>query len=202
MTRRSLLSFLGGLVAAAASMATSAPNPDWTLEDTADGVVTLNPDQKEVVIKLRVTSEVVPSNLGFDVSVDPAPARGPTLADTPIAFFVSTPYDTAGFPATRFAPVPSATELPPDGYDSATGVSVDAKQGARDYEVHLTWTSPNKSDLEATQVTSSSSSSIEVPVYRTVAPPRAMTIKWRARLGASGYDDQPAGAKVVVDPSP
>lgn len=49
MTRRALVSFLGVLAAGAASLAASEPPPDWTLEDSAEGEITLAPEAEETV---------------------------------------------------------------------------------------------------------------------------------------------------------
>lgn len=184
MTHKTLFSSLGVLVAAFASVATSQPPPDdWELDDSTLGDVTLSPEEEEVTVKFRVVSEVVDSQLDFNVRLDPQPAREPELADTPIAFFVGVPEEGGGA-SSVLVPIPN--EVRPSGpsqNDRVSSTVVPAGRGAREFIVRIAWSSPD----EAHQA-------------RPMAARAPMKIHWDAAIHADGDDGRPDGAKLDLEP--
>ena len=202
MTRTArIASSLGLLLAAASSVATSQPEPDWLLNDSAEGDITLSPDVEEVVVKLRVTSAVVDSNLSFMVKPDPAPLMKSELTQTPILFFVGSATESGAKEADLHAPVPQSPNE--QGFDGLINTTVGAKEGEREFTVRISWNTPNPSDRQASDTKSTGNgSSITVTDRRESAPRQLTKIHWRATMYADGYDDRPRGAKVDVEPSP
>jgi hypothetical protein len=198
MTRTSLFSTLGVLVAAVASVATSAPDPDWELDDSAEGEITLDPQIEETTLKLHVTSEVVGSTLSFETSLDPTPQRGADLAATPVVMFVARPTEVGASTPSGLTALPQSAGV--EGYDQVTSSAVTAKEGARELDVRFVWTSPSDYDRTEYRTTplSGSSGYVTEPVVRPLAPRQKTTIKWRAKIHADGYDDRPRGAKVDI----
>lgn len=201
MTRKALFSTLGVLVAAVASVATSAPEPDWDLDDSVEGDLTLAPDQEEATVKLLATAEVVDANLSFDVRLDPVPARGTTtadLGDTPIVLFVS-PANESGTtvsPSQYLSPIPSD---PSDAnYWAGSNAAVGPKEGAREFTVRISWKSPNPSDYMTSKCSRASGSEQcdFISVTRPHTERQPTKIHWRAKIHSDGYDDQPRGSKV------
>lgn len=197
MTRTSLFSTLGVLIAAVASVATSEPDPDWELDDSAEGEITLAPQSEETTLKLHVTSEVVDSTLSFETSLEPSPPRGTDLAATPVVLFVGRPLEVGATPPSGLTPLPQSTGV--DGYDQAISSGVSPKEGAREFDVRFVWTSSDY-DRTAYRTTplSGSSGDVTEAILRPLAPRQKTTIKWRAKIHADGYDDRPRGAKVDI----
>lgn len=200
MTRKSLLSTLGVLVAAVASVATSAPEPDWNLDDATEGDITLSPDQDEVTVKLRATAEVVEAGLGFDVRLDPEPARSSStdLSDTPIVLFVADPLETgkASY-STSLTAIPSVRT--DSGFDLGSRASLPPAEGSREVTVRIAWKSPNLADRYVSKCSGDSNNCQLVSVTRPLATPQTTKIHWRASIHAEGYDAEPRGAKVAVE---
>lgn len=196
MTRKALVSFLGVLAAGAASLATSQPPPDWTLEDSAEGEITLAPETEETVLELRAASEVVSSSLSLDVALDPAPARN-SDGETPVAVLVGTP--TEGDEPSSLEAVPTTFEVDDKGFETrVVQKTLEPKTGSRELRVRIVWPSAGAGDA-------STSTGVDRSYYgssRPVAPRRLTKIKWRAKIYAEGYDDRPAGAKVDIQAAP
>jgi hypothetical protein len=204
MDRPSLsrFSYVCLFAAAAASLATSQPPPDWVIEDTATGEVTLSPDAEETFIHLKVASVGIASELSMEVALDPPPVSpkdSGDLSSTPILLFVGVPtVVTAGapIPTTRLVALPKAAA--PDGFEQAPSaqIPVDADQAI---DIRITWKSTREERM-VTKTTGDRNVTVSGPVERPVSPRRLVKIRWRARLHVDGYDDRPAGS-VNVDPA-
>lgn len=198
MNRKSVFSFIGVLVAGVASVATSAPEPDWVLDDTAEGDVTITEQDEYKIVKLRVTSEVVDSNLSFDVTLEPTAATpaswdSAAVAKTPIVLFVGQPVEVGNGGPTYYAAQPGT---------SGPTAFLAPKTGAREVEVRIAWKSPFERDSRVIVTTSTESSYESHEVVRTNAPKKTTTVHWKASVSADGYDDKPRGAKVDVQGAP
>lgn len=194
---------MGLFFAAAASVATSAPEPDWTLEDTASGEITIAPDVEGTSFKLRVTSEVVQSRLDMAYELDPEPKRGVNQVETPIVLFVSSPLEIGSSAPTSLEALPTGY-ADPNGFERAGSATVPPQTGARELEVRVRWKSPNSADYigGGTYANTSSSGSVSLTSPREVAERRPTKLRWHATISAEGYDDRPRGAKVDVDDVP
>ncbi|HSO31587.1 MAG TPA: hypothetical protein VLT33_03695 [Labilithrix sp.] len=196
-------SYLCLFAAAAASLATSQPAPDWVIEDTATGEVTLTPDIDETFVHLRVSSHVVSSHLSMEVALDPPPPRPISGHDStnPILLFVGPPtVVTPGAPAatTPLAALP-AGRAGADGFETTPSaeIPIDTDEAL---DIRITWKPSSKQDRLGSDVYTQGSSTVSAPVERPLAPRQLVKIRWKARLHIEGYGDRPAGV-VVVEPA-
>lgn len=193
----------GTHAAAAASVATSQPAPDWTIEDTATGELTLSPDVDETFVHLHVSSQRVASQLSMEVALDPPPTAPRTIneaADTPILLFVGVPtVVTPGvaLPATRLEALPKSFGRQPDGFEQTPGAAIPL-DGDEKLDIRVTWKSTLEDRLQST-TEQRDGTTVTSSVERPVALRREVKIRWRARVHVEGDGDRPAG---TVDVAP
>lgn len=185
--RSSLLSALGVLAAAIASVATSAPPPDWNLDERASGELVLAPETEEEIVRLDVVAEVVPASITVRVQLDPDPMTakpGESLSGVPVALVVGEPTEVGSPDPSYLGPIPNGWPIE-DGFHRGSYANVPAKEGVRRYQFRIRWESLDDGGSD-----------------RPYAERRATKIRWRAEIHSDGYDDRPAGAKVDIDPAP
>lgn len=183
-------SFACLLLAAAASIATSAPPPDWERDAVAEGDLTLNPEDEAATVDLRASAIAVEAGVTLTVTLDPTPEIRKPTEDSPIALFASVTPATRSGDTTRA--LPPATQPDPNWTDyHVAGVPI--ANGAADVpiQLRLTWTAPL-----ASSPTVNTGSNAEP--RRELAPRKTTHIHWKARIHADGYDDVPAGADVKI----
>ncbi len=174
------------VAAAAASLATSKPPPDWVIEDTASGEVALTPDQEETVIHLHVSSRMISSSLEMNVALDPVPPIGSDILLVGAPTVVTAGVVSA--PTTSWITLPSQYSLRSDGFEQTLGAQIGVDEDKL-LDIPIKWN------------VSSEASVVEADGALDRAPRRSLTIRWRAKLSTEGYDDRPAGS-VSVEPAP